>query len=158
MTGRAESSNREWVHAYQRAALPERLHGYRPAHVLAPPPRVSQGTFWTVRDLPIAVEVWYGVVDQATAAWPAWFTCVGSASCGPNGCTRPDRVQDPAEGVIGALDQRRAWRQASLTRGWSPVGHTPYVGGTPRRAGIHFFSPWRSCVDRTWPCPCPARC
>src|SRR5260221_11537957 len=89
MTGCAESSIREWVQdckrdglaslraqyeqsaqnasklsQAQRADLQERLHSYRPDQVLVPTIRVSQGTFWTVSDLHIAVEQWYGVVYQ----------------------------------------------------------------------------------------------
>lgn len=98
MTGCAESSIREWVQAYkrdglaglrshyeqsaynasklsqaQRADLRERLHAYRPDQVLAPRLRVSQGTFWTVSDLHIAVEEWYGVVYQDTEAYQQLF-------------------------------------------------------------------------------------
>jgi len=98
MTGCAESSIREWVHDYkgdglaglsahyehsahnasklsqaQRADLQERLHAYRPDQVLSPTIRVSQGTFWTVSDLHIAVEQWYGVVYQDTEAYQQLF-------------------------------------------------------------------------------------
>jgi transposase len=87
ITGCAESSIREWVQDYkreglaglrphyersaqnaskltaaQRADLNERLHAYRPDQVLAPTLRLSQGQFWTVSDLHLALEAWYGVV------------------------------------------------------------------------------------------------
>jgi transposase len=45
----------------QRADLKRRLHQYRPDQVLAPDVRVSQGQFWTVSDLQIAVKAWYRV-------------------------------------------------------------------------------------------------
>jgi hypothetical protein len=38
------------------------LHAYRPDQVLAPTLRLSQGQFWTVSDLHVALEAWYGVV------------------------------------------------------------------------------------------------
>jgi transposase len=93
MVGCAESSIRAWVQAYQgaglaglsahhdrsaqnasklsvgqRTELGDRLHQYRPHQVVAPALRISQGQFWTVRDLQIVVEQWYGVVyaDQGS--------------------------------------------------------------------------------------------
>ena len=45
----------------QRADLKQRLHTYRPEQVLAPQIRVSQGQFWTISDLQIVVQAWYGV-------------------------------------------------------------------------------------------------
>jgi len=45
----------------QRADLKQRLHQYRPDHVLPAHIRISQGQFWTVSDLQIVVEQWYGV-------------------------------------------------------------------------------------------------
>lgn len=45
----------------QRADLKQRLHDYRPDHILAPHLRISQGQFWTMSDLQIAVQEWYGV-------------------------------------------------------------------------------------------------
>ena len=102
MTGCAESSIREWVQDYkrdglvglrahyeqsahnasrlsqaQRAAIRERLHNYRPDQVLPPTLRVSQGTFWTVSDLHIALEQWYGVVYQDAGAYQQLFERCG---------------------------------------------------------------------------------
>jgi len=87
MTGCAESSIREWVQDYkregleglradyehsarnaskltaaQRAEVYERLHSYQPDQMLGPTLRVSAGQFWTVSDLHVALEAWYGVV------------------------------------------------------------------------------------------------
>jgi transposase len=87
MIGCAESSVRMWVQAYkreglvglqahyersahnasklsvaQRADLQQRLHQYRPDQVLSASVRVSQGEFWTVSDLQMVIEKWYGVV------------------------------------------------------------------------------------------------
>lgn len=89
ITGCAESSIRAWAQAYkregvaalqfhydrsahnasklteaQRADLQQRLHYYRPNQVLAAELRVSQGQFWTVNDLQIVIEHWYGVVYE----------------------------------------------------------------------------------------------
>jgi putative transposase len=47
--------------------------------------------------------------------------------------------QDHPDGVILAVDQMSAYRQASLTRVWSPRGQTPVVGVTPQRDMLHFY-------------------
>jgi transposase len=45
----------------QRTELKEKLHGYRPDQLLSPEVRISQGAFWTISDLTLVVERWYGV-------------------------------------------------------------------------------------------------
>lgn len=83
MVGCGESSIRQWVQQYQtsgqkglrshwrggnanklseaqRAELRQRLHQYRPRDL-----HISRGEFWTVSDLSVAVERWYGVVYQS---------------------------------------------------------------------------------------------
>lgn len=45
----------------QRANLKQRLNEYRPNQVLPPDVRLSGGQFWTISDLQIAVQHWYGV-------------------------------------------------------------------------------------------------
>ena len=85
--GCAESSIRAWAQAYkqegmaalqlhydqsagnasklteaQQADLKQRLHHYRPDQVLAADLRGSQRRFWTVNDLRMVIEQWYGVV------------------------------------------------------------------------------------------------
>jgi transposase len=45
----------------QRQDLFEKLEQYSPEQVIAPDVRVEGGTFWTVSDLEIVVEQWYGV-------------------------------------------------------------------------------------------------
>lgn len=45
----------------QRADLKERLHTYRPDEVITADMRISRGQFWTVSDLQIVVQAWYGV-------------------------------------------------------------------------------------------------
>ena len=87
--GCAESSIRAWAQAYkqegmaalqlhydqsarnasklteaQQADLKQRLHHYRPDQVLAADLRGSQRRFWTVNDLRMVIEQWYGVVYE----------------------------------------------------------------------------------------------
>lgn len=50
-----------------------------------------------------------------------------------------DFRQDHPDGVILALDQMSAYLQATLTRVWSPIGHTPIVWVSPQRDHIHFY-------------------
>jgi transposase len=45
----------------QRADLKARLAAYRPDQVIEADLRISQGQFWTVTDLAIVIERWYGV-------------------------------------------------------------------------------------------------
>ncbi len=102
MVGCAESSIRAWVQDYQRAGLAglsahydrsaqnasklsvaqrtelgERLHQYRPNQVIAPELRISQGQFWTVSDLQIVVEQWYGVVYEDQGSYRHLFDHCG---------------------------------------------------------------------------------
>ena len=45
----------------QRLDLFEKLEQYSPQHVIVPDVRVERGAFWSVSDLQIVVERWYGV-------------------------------------------------------------------------------------------------
>ncbi|MBZ0293817.1 MAG: helix-turn-helix domain-containing protein [Anaerolineae bacterium] len=60
----APSQNSRKLSEAQCAAVQQRLHHYRPDQILAPAMRIETGQFWTVSDLAIAVEHWYGVVYQ----------------------------------------------------------------------------------------------
>jgi transposase len=53
----------------QRATIKDRLHSYRPDPVLSPGIRISQGMFWTVSDLQLAVQQWYGVSYQSADSY-----------------------------------------------------------------------------------------
>jgi len=57
----------------QKADLGEKLHQHRPDEVLSPDIRVSQGQFWTVSDLKIAVKKWYGVTYRSTSSYQRLF-------------------------------------------------------------------------------------
>jgi transposase len=94
LTGCAESSIRNWTLTYQReglaglrlqygrsaqnaskltaaqrANLQQRLQEYRPDQGLAADDRRSHGSFWTVSDLQLVVEQWYGVVYQDVGSY-----------------------------------------------------------------------------------------
>ena len=53
----------------QRAELAEKLRQYTPDQVLAPEVRVEQGSFWTVSDMQIVVERWYGVTYRSPRSY-----------------------------------------------------------------------------------------
>jgi transposase len=95
-----ESSVREWVRKYQQGGLPAlhsnwstqnaskltgdqqadlqtRLHEYRPDQVLPAAVRLSAGRFWTVSDLMIVVEQWYGVTYQDAGSYRNLFKRCG---------------------------------------------------------------------------------
>lgn len=52
-----QKGNRTLLSEAQRAQIAEKLHQYRPVDL-----GISQQRYWTVRDLAVAVEQWYGVV------------------------------------------------------------------------------------------------
>ncbi len=53
----------------QRREVKEKLHQYRPAQVLSPDVRISQGEFWTISDLKIVVQQWYSVSYQSETSY-----------------------------------------------------------------------------------------
>jgi transposase len=55
--------------AEQRAEVRERLARNRPDQILPPEIRISQGEFWTVSDLRIAIQRWYGVTWQSDTSY-----------------------------------------------------------------------------------------
>ena len=95
-----ESSIREWVQKYQQtglsalhsnwstqnaskltgeqqAELHTRLHEYGPDQLLPTDVRVSAGQFWTVSDLMVVVEQWYGVTYQDAGSYRNLFKRCG---------------------------------------------------------------------------------
>ena len=50
-----------------------------------------------------------------------------------------DFLQVHPTGVLLAIDQMSLYFQATLTRVWSPVGHTPIVHVHPQRDHVHFY-------------------
>lgn len=53
----------------QRAELRDKVNSYRPDQVLAADVRISQGTFWTVSDLKLAIQQWYGVSYRSMSSY-----------------------------------------------------------------------------------------
>lgn len=66
---RRVGGNRAKLTRTQRAEIKQKVNDYRPDQVLPPDIRVSQGEFWTVSDLRIAVERWYGVEYQSPTSY-----------------------------------------------------------------------------------------
>ena len=53
----------------QRANLKRRLEQYQPDQAIDPAKRVSRGPFWTVNDLQIVVQDWYGVTYRSAGSY-----------------------------------------------------------------------------------------
>jgi transposase len=53
----------------QRAELREQLHRYRPDQVMAADVRISRGQFWTVSDMQLVVQQWYGVTYRTVDSY-----------------------------------------------------------------------------------------
>jgi transposase len=87
MVGSGESTIRQWAMSYQsdgleglrskwqgknankltdeqRQQLKDRLHTYSPSDL-----HISQSTYWTVSDLRVAINMWYGVVYQESDSY-----------------------------------------------------------------------------------------
>jgi transposase len=53
----------------QRQELFVKLEQYDPQHVIPPDVRVEHGTFWTVSDLQIVIQQWYGVKYRSLTSY-----------------------------------------------------------------------------------------
>jgi transposase len=69
--------NANKLSAAQRAELREKLPAYRPDQVISPDQRNSSGPFWSVNDLRIVVERWYGVVYASPHSYTNLFQTCG---------------------------------------------------------------------------------
>jgi transposase len=61
--------NRAKLTPAQRQEIGHKLHHYRPDQVLPSEQRVSRGVFWTVSDMSIATQMWYGVSYQSSTSY-----------------------------------------------------------------------------------------
>lgn len=61
LQSRWQGGNANKLSDEQRQALFEKLEQYSPEQVIAPDVRIERGPFWTVSDLQIVIEQWYGV-------------------------------------------------------------------------------------------------
>jgi transposase len=53
----------------QRADLKKRLEQYRPDQAIDPDKRISHGPCWTVNDLQVVVQQWYGVTYRSPGSY-----------------------------------------------------------------------------------------
>lgn len=63
------SGNANKLTAEQRQELFEKLEQYSPEQIIAPEMRVERGAFWTVSDLQMVVEQWYGVTYDSQTSY-----------------------------------------------------------------------------------------
>jgi transposase len=76
-SGRVGNQNAARLSREQRADLKDKLRQYKPDQVLPPRIRISAGAFWTVSDLRIAVQQWYGVRYQSDTSYRTLFKQCG---------------------------------------------------------------------------------
>jgi transposase len=84
----------------QMAEIKDRLESYTPEQLIPAEMRINQGQFWTVSDLRIMAERWYGVTYQDADSYQQLFhKCNFSYQ-------RPERVYKsrPSEAEIAAFE------------------------------------------------------
>lgn len=69
LSDKRAGGNRAKLTQAQRAEVKQKVNQYRPDQVLPPEVRVSRGVFWTVSDLKLVVERWYGVEYQSNTSY-----------------------------------------------------------------------------------------
>lgn len=69
LQSRWQGGNANKLTQQQRADLYAKLEQYSPEQVIAPDMRVESGAFWTVSDLEIVVEQWYGVTYRSETSY-----------------------------------------------------------------------------------------
>lgn len=77
LKSRWATGNANKLTAEQRQDLCEKLAQYRPEQVIAPEVRVARVTFWTVSDLQIVVEDWYGVIYRSPTSYRSLLHACG---------------------------------------------------------------------------------
>jgi len=68
---RWQGANAKKLSDVQRAEIVQRLQQYQPDQLLSSELRISQGQFWTVSDLQVAVKQWYGVAYRTQDSYRA---------------------------------------------------------------------------------------
>ncbi len=72
-----QGGNANKLTAAQRADLTMKFEQYSPQEVIAPDVRVARGEFWTLSDLQIAVEQWYGVTYRSETSYRSLLHACG---------------------------------------------------------------------------------
>jgi transposase len=69
LASKYQGQNAAKMTSQQRSDLAEKLKQYRPDQVIPAEIRVSHGQFWTISDLKVVVEEWYGVSYQSDTSY-----------------------------------------------------------------------------------------
>jgi transposase len=77
LKSRWASGNANKLTAEQRQDLFTKLEQYSPEQLIAPDVRVERSTFWTVSDLQIVVEAWYGVTYHSPTSYRSLLQASG---------------------------------------------------------------------------------
>ena len=72
----------------QRTDLAEKINQYRPGQVIVAEIRESKGQFWTISDLKIVVEEWYGVTYQSETSYRSLLHACRFSLQKPESCYR----------------------------------------------------------------------
>jgi transposase len=142
----------------QRAEVIARLKAYRPDQLFPAEVRISRGAFWTVSDVQIGLQQWYGVSWRSATSYRALLheSRLSIQQVESTYRSRPgeldvaefetrlekkvtDLLQAYPNLVILTMDQMSLYFQATLTRVWSPVGQTPVIRISPQRDQVHFY-------------------
>jgi len=76
LRNRWQGGNANKLTEAQRQDLREKLAQYTPEQVIAPDSRLERGAFWTVSDLQIVIQQWYGVTYRSPTSYRSWLhTC-----------------------------------------------------------------------------------
>lgn len=102
----------------QRADVVQRLQQYRPDQILSSAGRVSQGEFWTVSDVQVAVQTWHAVAYRSQDSYRAVLYEAGLSYQRTEGVYRskPHQVE------------RAAFEQALEKKGWTFCKPIPTAG------------------------------
>ncbi|MFN8530382.1 MAG: IS630 family transposase [Anaerolineae bacterium] len=147
-----QGNNANKLTAEQRGLVKSRLHQYRPVDL-----HLSEGMYWTVSDLRVAVEQWFGVVYRDETSYQRRLHQSGLSyqrtakvyrskpSAADEGQfeaeleKKTDFLQNHPDGEVIALGEMSLYSQATTTRVWSLKGETSLVWGSPQRDHTHFY-------------------
>jgi transposase len=106
LKARWQRTNAQKLRDAQRAELVQRLQQYQPDQVLSPEQRVSQGPFWTVSDVQVAVQAWYGLRYRANDSYRALLYEAGFSYQRPEGVYRSKPSQVDVAAFEAELEKK----------------------------------------------------
>lgn len=108
----ASATNAQKLSDTQRAEVVQRLQQYQPDQLLSTELRVSRGQFWTVSDVQVAVQSWYGVSYQAPDSLRALLYEAGLSYQRTEGVYR----SKPSQAEVAAFEQELEKKSSTSAR------------------------------------------